>query len=178
MRVFSDDVELRECRFTRSEGDSLVLVECSPRIIQCDFHSALQACIRAQGDSPVIEGCTFTNFDVGVNLTDSDATLESCAFDYGGTGVNAKASAVTVANCSFNDMANYCILSSWYSPADATLNSFTDTAYYHEGSTDWWELAVPAGVLIGAAVVALVVVNLGRRERKAPRAVRATSNDY
>jgi hypothetical protein len=178
MHILSDGVELMRCAFNRSEGDSLVVVDSSPRITECTFQSTQRACIRVQGGGPAIEGCTFTNFGEGVNLTDSEATLESCAFVYGGVGVRARSSAATVVDCSFDDMADFCIMSSWNSPVDATSNSFSDTATLHEGSSDWWELAVPAGPMVLALVVLVGFVNLGRRERKAPRTARRTSNDY
>jgi parallel beta-helix repeat protein len=126
LRVFSDDVVIRNSVFRGELGTAIALVNSSAIIEGCSFLDVTSWAVRAYNGTPVVRNSTFNGVErSAIVLFSSNATVAHCSFIDSLRGFWIWNASPTIENCTFRDNFQG-ILHSEHSELTLRDNTYSD----------------------------------------------------
>jgi nitrous oxidase accessory protein NosD len=161
LKIFNDDVIVRNTTFTRSITNAILVAHSSPQIIDCTVVDSWDDGIEITGGAPLVQGSSFEYCGFGAICFDgTKATFRDCTFIGNGLGMGILESHPTVEGSTFKNNRDQAIVYDTFSEPVLTDNDF-------EGNGEdvklrrWWEtsthplaaqmgeLCIPVAAIIG-----------------------------
>ena len=103
VRLFSDDIAILDTNITWSDGDGIVMSDCSPQIRGCVIDGVWQDAIVCYGGRPNITDCSVMGAERGLVLEDSDARVFGCEVRSAHIGIVIVSASPTIEGCAVQD---------------------------------------------------------------------------